>query len=310
MFIDTSLIITCQGRSRHLERQLASIAHATHIPKEIIVVSNDAKVTLNALANSTLPKAALERLNVRLIPQVASSNGQFDIGRNRNQGAHVAKQAHLVFLDVDCLVPPWFFAQFNPYLQAHPQALVMAQPMYLTAGLTKSAHDRLLEGGCMQSYYKQTAIYNPHRPNLDAGSGSVRTHDYGAFWSLCFAVAQSVFETIGGFDPAYTGYGAEDTDFAFNAKKLGVDFYLTDAVVYHQQHAVYRPPLNHLPDIIKNANVFWHKWDHWPMAGWLAQFAAMGLIDWHDKQSHPIVQLADPTQAQLAAAHCPNAAFV
>ena len=64
------------------------------------------------------------------------------------------------------------------------------------------------------------------------------------------------YDTIGGFDASYTGYGAEDTDFAFTAKEQGIDFYLSQARAYHQQHTVYRPPLNHLSSIVANANRF------------------------------------------------------
>ncbi|WP_409241961.1 glycosyltransferase family 2 protein, partial [Caballeronia sp. INML3] len=39
------------------------------------------------------------------------------------------------------------------------------------------------------------------------------------FWSLNFACHLNTFEQIGGFDDAYTGYGGEDTDFAFRAKR-------------------------------------------------------------------------------------------
>ncbi|WP_300342830.1 galactosyltransferase-related protein [Nesterenkonia sp.] len=50
--------------------------------------------------------------------------------------------------------------------------------------------------------------------------GEIRcTDDYELFWSLSFAVRREVFDQIGGFDAGYTGYGAEDTDFAQHAPK-------------------------------------------------------------------------------------------
>ena len=104
-------------------------------------------------------------------------------------------------------------------------------------------------------------------------------------WSLCFAIGRTQFEKIGGFDTHYVGYGAEDTDFAFMARELNIEFYLTCDVIYHQQHSVYRPPLNHLSSIVVNANAF--------ISGntgpWAAGEAAdMQLINWQPEQQSAI----------------------
>ena len=112
------------------------------------------------------------------------------------------------------------------------------------------------------------------------------------------------------FDTQYIGYGAEDTDFAFTARQLDIAFYLTADVVYHQQHSVYRPPLNHLDSIIINANRLYAKWQHWPMEGWLKQFSDMGLISWTTEQTVSIVILREPSVHQMEQAHCPNVPYV
>lgn len=113
-----------------------------------------------------------------------------------------------------------------------------------------------------------------------------------------------------GFDTHYVGYGAEDTDFAFMARELNIEFYLTCDVIYHQQHSVYRPPLNHLSSIVINANRFYEKWQHWPMGGWLASFADMQLINWQPEQQSAITITRQPTDSEIKAAHRPDAPYV
>jgi hypothetical protein len=73
---------------------------------------------------------------------------------------------------------------------------------------------------------------------------------------------------------------AEDTNFSFSARSKGVLLGAIDALAYHQHHPSYDPPLNHLEAIVKNAGTFFHKWNRWPMEGWLRKFVAMGFIDW------------------------------
>jgi GT2 family glycosyltransferase len=102
---------------------------------------------------------------------------------------------------------------------------------------------------------------------------------YEVFWSLSFALDAATWLAIGGFDEAYTGYGGEDTDFGQRACARGVPSRaLGGAVVYHQWHPAPDPPLQHLRDIVRNARLFHQRWGWWPMRGWLAAFAELGLI--------------------------------
>ena len=80
--------------------------------------------------------------------------------------------------------------------------------------------------------------------------------------------------------------------------------------VLSEQHSVYRPPLNHLDSIVMNANRFYEKWQHWPMSGWLAEFAQLQLIDWRDTQTVPIGINRQPSDAEIIAAHYPDAPYV
>lgn len=331
-----SVITTCYGRNKHLFNLLSSLQNGSVKPAEVIIINDDAD-----------PKRLAEfDLNIIKIPTTissitkAGSKAKFDIGHNRNLGSEHASQQSLIFLDVDCIVASYFVEQLSLKLQLYPEALLMAQPRYLTRPLTDEESLQLQQGQLSASHLDQLSVYNPYRYNFDPeqsqpsasssnltestdltnSSGaddtakpqtpSMQTDDYGAFWSLCFAITRQQFTKIGGFDTQYVGYGAEDTDFAFTARTLGIDLYLTADVAYHQQHSVYRPPLNHLDSIVLNANRFYNKWQHWPMQGWLEQFESMGLIDWQEQQQTPIEIIRSPTKKELDSAYCADAPFV
>ena len=316
--VPMTVITTCYGRNRHLYNLLSSLENSSVKPAEVIIVNDDANPNLLAELS----------LNIVKLPTTVKSamNGgddikttEFDIGHNRNLGALQAAHDMLIFLDVDCIVSPTFIKQMYEKLLQYPSALLMGQPRYLTRPLTEKENALLKTNHLPFSLLNELSVYNPYRYNFDETDSNQaeteqtaikQTDDYGAFWSLCFAIKRQTFDKIGGFDTQYTGYGAEDTDFSFTAHRLGIDFYLTADIAYHQQHSVYRPPLNHLGSIIVNANCFYQKWHCWPMAGWLSKFSDMRLIDWTEKQSLPIAILRDPSDNEVEVAHCPNAPYV
>ena len=346
--IPVSVITTCYGRNRHLYNLLASLANGSVRPAEVIIVNDDAdpkrlsQYPLNIIrfptTDDSLLDSASELAETKAVEAEVIKNTGFDIGRNRNIGAAQASHDALIFLDVDCIVAPTFIEQVEAKLQLHPNALLMGQPRYLTRPLTDDEGIRLKQGKLASDNLDKLSVYNPYRYNFEAENVSAadsqtghdintdtntdintdtntntaieKTQDYGAFWSLCFAIMRAQFAQIGGFDTHYVGYGAEDTDFAFTARALNIDFYLTNDVIYHQQHSVYRPPLNHLESIVINANRFYEKWQHWPMAGWLAEFSAMDLIDWQAEQSVAIDIIRQPSKVEIAAAHYPDAPYV
>jgi len=313
-----TVITTCYGRNRHLYNLLSSLENSSVKPAEVIIVNDDADP--ERLANFSLN---IEKLPTTIESAVNKNDGtknvEFDIGHNRNLGALHATYDALIFLDVDCIVAPTFIEQMYNKLMQHPHAILMGQPRYLIRPLTEKENVQLKNNHLPFSLLDELSVYNPYRYNFDeAESASItmeqtalkQTDDYGAFWSLCFAIDRQTFDKIGGFDIQYIGYGAEDTDFAFTARRLDIDFYLTADIAYHQQHSVYRPPLNHLDSIIINANRFYQKWHCWPMTGWLSPFSDMGLIDWTVEQSSPIAVRRKPSDDEVKRAHCPDAPYV
>lgn len=317
--LPVSVITTCYGRNRHLYNLLASLVNGSVRPAEVIIVNDDAdpkRLAAYPLNIVQIPTADEDKEGDDYKSATKIKTG-FDIGRNRNIGAAQASYDALIFLDVDCIISLTFIEQLVAKLQRYPEALLMGQPRYLTRPLTDDEGVRLQQGKLESAHLNELSVLNPYRYNFAENDANTETHtiikqtqDYGAFWSLCFAIMRSQFERIGGFDTSYVGYGAEDTDFAFMARSLAIDFYLTNDVIYHQQHTVYRPPLNHLDSIVINANRFYEKWQHWPMAGWLAEFADMDLIDWQTEQTKPIHIIRQPSRIEISEAHYPDVPYV
>lgn len=214
----------------------------------------------------------------------------------RNYGAENATTENLVFLDVDCIPSPEFCETLAD-LASLNGALVMGYPKYIVNNAAIGNGIRELGAN---------SVPHPARPMIK----TLRKEDcYELFWSLCFAITGELFEYVGGFDENYEGYGAEDTDFALEVKKAGVPFYLSASEVYHQQHPVYVPPLNHLKSIVRNCNYFYMKWGYWPMEDCLCDFAEMGFIDWLPEKEVPTLILSSPTETDIKKRLVKNAPY-
>ncbi|MDT0293028.1 glycosyltransferase family 2 protein [Mesonia ostreae] len=272
-----SLIVIFHKRLKHLRQVLKGVENGTMIPDEIILVEMDIK-------KSFIPESLLD-IKHYLLPTTETSS--LTIAEARNLGAYWSTKDILAFLDVDC-IPSADYMKSIENLQIQDDCLYMGLPKYLSEKVKTVDEYKL----------KSKSEIHPHRPEQN----SVRQiDDYGMFWSLTFFLTHKTFSKIDGFDINYTGYGAEDTDFAFNAESLGIKFILTPFEVYHQQHSFYRPPLNSMNSIIKNCNYFYSKWKHWPMINHLQKFAERGLVIWNEDRTEPIEILKQPTILEIEA---------
>src|SRR3546814_2262362 len=115
------------------------------------------------------------------------------------------------------------------------------------------------------------------------------------------AMRHSTFDAVGGFDEGYRGYAGEDTDLGRALREAGVPVALVaDAVVLHQHHDSYDPPVQQLRATVANAQRYRDKWGTWPMEGWLAGFRDLGLVDWSPTAARCTV-VRDPSPAELDA---------
>lgn len=258
--MEFSVLVIAHQRAGHLQRLLDGVQRSSLLPREVIVVYMD----------DPAPEPVACNVPVKTIHiQSDTEESGLPLARARNAAAANASTERLVFLDVDCIPSVGAFALLLQSLDEH-SAVVMAEPRYLrepiVAGPTPS--DLAL---CELSVPHHARAVLPTEVPCDM-------HEH--FWSLGFAISSSDFKRVRGFCLEYSGYGAEDTDFAFTARRHGIPVVFTCAVVFHQHHGVSKPPLNHFDAIVANASKFHARWGVWPMEGWLAAFERMGLVRW------------------------------
>ena len=245
----------CAGREGHLRGLVRGVARSDDPPDELIVVG----------IGETVPAIDAGAVAVRTVEIETSARG-LPLARARNVAAVATDCDHLLMLDVDCIPSPGLVGHARTTLAA-ADVIAMATVRYLPAG------------PIVESDFAARATTHPSRP-VDPEPMSPARSEH--FWSLAYAVRRATaLDRIGGFDPAYVGYGGEDTDFALKAERAGVPIvWLGGPPAYHQHHRSLSPPVQHLAAIVRNAVIFQRKWGRWPMEGWLAEFAARGLVSW------------------------------
>jgi GT2 family glycosyltransferase len=277
--VNISVLTLLRGRLEHLHNLVEGLRRSTRPPDELVVARMGGPDPSRVAALAPCPAHVLD---------IPSSPERLPLAEARNGAARAAVGDIFVFLDVDCIPGAQLVASYERAL-VDMDALIMGPVHYLPQGATDGEWD-------------ETALLSlgaEHPARQIRESGLSRTAEYELFWSLSFAVRRSTFDRIGGFDPRFTGYGGEDTDFAFAARRAGVSlFWLGDAPAYHQDHEQYDPPLHHLVEIVANARAFRDKWDVWPMQGWLSAFADAGYVEW---TADDLVIANEPSAKQLAA---------
>ena len=264
-----SIVTIVKGRRKQLANLLESIKASTVLPNDIQVVCMD----------NTEGIAAPGGLNVSI--HVVHNTHELPLAAARNLGITATKTDNVIFIDADCIVSPTLFASMLMVLQA--ENIIAAYPLYLPVVPTKGQFDEL----------KHEAVNHPGREFIPEG----QPVDHLQFWSLIFAIQKQTFEKIGGFDESFTGYGAEDTDFAMLFNKAGFNLIFVRDYVLHQYHNKHDPPLNHFDSIIENANRYQQKWSLLPMQRWLNAFREMGLIAIDDSDIITIIR--KPTEGQI-----------
>jgi GT2 family glycosyltransferase len=262
----TAVVTIAHGRHEHLRGQGWGLLHQTRSADLYVVV---------AMGDPVIAAVAREQHPDAITVEVATDTADLPLAEARNTGARTAIRAGadvLVFLDVDCIPDPTMVARYTEVLASGHGA----RPHVACGGVS------YLPPVDNPAHYRGPGLADraePHpvRPNPPSGAVVTGT-DVRLFWSLSFAMTTADWQTLGGFDETYVGYGAEDTDFGQRlAAARGGLLWVGGAAAYHQHHASEVPPIRHLHSIVRNANVFRDRWGWFPMEGWLAAFAARGL---------------------------------
>ncbi|GLK54577.1 GT2 family glycosyltransferase [Methylopila capsulata] len=252
---DLSVLTLARNRTPHLLNLLEGLRRSDRRPHELVVVDmNDSAL---ALPPAPFP-VRVARLPDRTLPLAGA----------RNRAARLATGCRLLFLDADCIPSAGLVDAIETALD-ETDALICPEALYLGPDDAR--------GPWTEGALRAAGRAHPVRPF--PAEGLRPELNPGLFWSLAFGVRRATFEALGGFDETFVGYGGEDTDFGLTAQAAGTPLlFLGGAPAFHQHHPVSDPPIEHLADIVRNAELFHAKWRRWPMEGWLAAFEAMGLV--------------------------------
>jgi len=250
-----SVVTIVKNRKPALINMILGLSRGSVLPDELVVIHmNEGKYDLQSET-------------IKILEYQLQSNNSLPLAEARNFAIQHANNEYVIFLDADC-IPDVTLVQ--DYITAFKQSDILwsGRVRYLTKDVMNN-DDMLTK---LDDYSLPDKVREKHL-----------NFSYELFWSLNFACSKTVFNTVGGFDENYKGYGAEDTDFSFSARKNNVELGTINAMAYHQYHPSYDPPLNHLEDIISNALTFKQKWNVLPMEGWLMKFRDLGFIDYDDE---------------------------
>lgn len=260
----SAVITLVSGRHQHLKLQRQGLLAGNLRPDQHIVVT----------MNDPSARDVLDCHRPRpMVIDMPGRAGRLPLARARNTGARLALASGadlLIFLDVDCVPGAALVQRYAQcaYQERRPSLLcgpVSYLPPPPAAGYELPSLAR----------YGQ-----PHPARPVPPENSVEPHgDHALFWSLSFAAPAALWRELGGFCEQYEGYGGEDTDFGQIAAAHHVGLtWVGGAWAYHQYHPAGEPPVQHLDDIVRNANIFYQRWKWWPMDGWLQAFHRSGLI--------------------------------
>lgn len=264
----TAVVTIAHGRHEHLRGQGWGLLRQTQLPDDYVVV---------AMGDPGIAAVAREHYPGALVVELSADPSDLPLAEARNVGAAAAVEAGaevLVFLDVDCIPEPTLVERYAAVLVSCPGA----------AAVVACGEVRYLPAVAHAAEYRVpglAGLAQPHPARPAPGPDTVLAGaDVRLFWSLSFAVTTADWAVLGGFDQAYSGYGAEDTDFGQRlAAANGELVWVGGAAAYHQHHASEVPPTRHLHSIVNNANIFRDRWGWFPMEGWLAEFKARHVAE-------------------------------
>jgi glycosyltransferase involved in cell wall biosynthesis len=274
-----SVVTITRNRQNHLFNLMRGLHYSTTAISELIVVvmGGEDPAQYAAIQQATFSfQIKYYYLNQEGLP----------LARARNCGLEQASSDFIIFLDVDCIPSSHMVHGYLHTYDLFPNAILMGQVNYLPEGYV--VHN-------FRDLDQSQGLPHPGRNYREIAV----IEDYNLFWSLAFAGKKKLFQTIGGFDEAFHGYGAEDTDFSYMAHLNNIPLIACpEALCFHQYHDSFSPPLNHFRDIVKNAEVFYKKWQKWPMQAWLDEFLKLKLISPYHSQDR-IEILKDPTPEEI-----------
>ena len=245
---DISVITIVKNRIPQFYSLLKSLEASEQKPKELVVVWMTSPSDHSLIQSEHFP-----------IKHCFATSDTLPIAKARNKGAAASSASTLLFLDVDCII--------------HPQLLTR-----VSTGIAKG-----MTVGSVMTELKlipENAGYSEvsRLPESRESRQKTLQHQQEGFQSSLFAILREDFENVDGFDEKYAGFGIGDIDFATRCNRAGIEHRSLPLVTYKQFRNCRACPLNHLLDIVCNANLYKDKWGYYPKTQWLTTFMARGFV--------------------------------
>lgn len=203
--LQVALIITTYNRPDALNLVLESVARQSRLPDEVVICDDGSDLNSSEIVASWS--------NQLMIRYAWCPDRNFRAALTRNLGILKSAADLLIFVDGDCILPPFF-------IENH---LKLAQPGYLISGgrhlLSDEQTQSVLSGAPVLS-----AVFNnwkfsslplgPLRDFSPKNWESVRTCN--------LSLHREDVLRIAGFDESYVGWGQEDSDFVVRLIRSGV----------------------------------------------------------------------------------------
>ena len=152
--------------------------------------------------------------NARLVKnlQIISNHDNNGFVKGCNQGAQIARGAYLVFLNNDTYVAPGWLSTLLETFKAHEKAGIVGSKLLYPDG-------KLAEAGSVVWKNKEPINYGKYRNPDQFEFNYLKEVDYCSAASMM--IKAELFNTLNGFDEAYSPAYYEDTDLAFRVRKSG-----------------------------------------------------------------------------------------
>ncbi|HID78633.1 MAG TPA: glycosyltransferase [Planctomycetaceae bacterium] len=215
--VDTAIIVTTYERPASLEKVLLSIAQQRGVRSRFeLVVADDG--SRDETADLVRRFAADVDFPVRF---VTHEHQGFHAGRCRNEGVRATTASYLLFLDGDCLIPPYHLAEHHS--RRRPGVALASHCCYLSREASAAVTGHVIRSGGfaamasvselrrLAKMHRRAWYYNlvrhPTKPKMFSGDMSLWRND---------------FLRVNGFDENFRGWGGEDDDFRLRLRQAGV----------------------------------------------------------------------------------------
>ncbi|MGV6818334.1 MAG: glycosyltransferase family protein [Thiotrichales bacterium] len=231
-----SLIVLNRDGEEHLSRLFEALAQTLKgVRFEVILVDNGSSDNSIAIANQHREALSLT---------VIENNDNHSFSQANNQGAHVARGNHLVFLNND--IEPlhgWLHELYKTHRQIPDTGIVGSQLLYpfiqgeplrgrvQHAGITFNLEQipREESASFLRPYNMQVGL----NPELDFRN--THPQERISVTAACVLISKEDFESISGFDENYV-YGYEDIDICLRLDQKGLkSVYCPSSVLFHHE---------------------------------------------------------------------------